>query len=336
MESASATPAPDPAAADVRPLEQRARLLWALVALAIAGLSAAAVLVLLRAARGPRPPFLDLPKGAATSAPARPPRATDALVLAGSGSNLPLTRVLAEAFRQRTPGARIVVQESIGSTGGIQAVKDGAIDVGLVSRPITDDEARLGLVVTPYARVPVVVAANPTVPDRCTSAGDLVAMYAGAFPRWSDGSRVVVLQRERGDSSFRAVSRLVPGLSAQNDAAYRENRWRVLYDDRAMQEALMSTEGAVGIFDLGAIEVQRLPIKVLCIDGAVPSTAGAAAGSYPYFKDLSFVTAGAPSGAAAELLAFVLSPAGRKLVASAGYVPLPLGPAAPDADGGAP
>ncbi len=305
-------------------LTRGAPSLWALVALALTLLAASVVLVLLREARGPRPPFL------ADTTPARVPvthaaaATPGALELAGSGSNLPLTRALVEAFRAKSPGSKLTVHESIGTTGGVRAVRDGAIHVGLASRPLTADEGRLDLVVTPYARVTVVVATHAGVPDECTTRDDLLAIYAGTRTRWRDGSRLVVLQRERGDSSLLVFGSLVPGLFAENDAAYGENRWRVVYSDLAMQEALMATEGAVGIFDLGAIEAQRLPIHVLCVDGVVPSRESMLSGRYPFSKDLAFVTAGAPAGLAAELIAFVLSTAGRALTARLGYAPLPL------------
>lgn len=319
------------------PLRRGVPLLWTLVAGAIALLTGAVALVLLRAAQGPRPAFLEVrgeAEGSGRLGGARGP--TEAVVVAGSGSNLPLTRALAEAFRRRSPGVKVVVPESIGSTGGIRAVRDGAIDVGLISRGLSEEEGRLGLTVTPYARVAVVVAANPSVPDGCVASGELADLYAGTRARWSDGSRAVVLQRERGDSSFLAFGQREPGLAAQNDAGYRDGRWRILYDDRSMQEALMATEGAVGIFDLGAIVAQRLPIKVLCVDGVVPSAESVREGRYPFSKDLAFVTAGALSGARAELVRFVLSEEGRALTGSLGYVPLPVEVGSGRDGGGAP
>lgn len=330
------SPAPDPAG--TQPLRRGVPLLWGVVAVAIALLTGAVALVLLRAAQGPRPAFLEA-RGEAEGSGRLGGGArgvTEAVVVAGSGSNLPLTRALAEAFRKRRPGVKVVVPESIGSTGGIRAVRDGAIDVGLISRGLSEEEGRLGLTVTPYARVAVVVAANPSVPDGCVASGELADLYAGTRARWSDGSRAVVLQRERGDSSFLAFGQRVPGVAAQNEAGYRDGRWRILYDDRSMQEALMATEGAVGIFDLGAIVAQRLPIKVLCVDGVVPSAESVREGRYPYSKDLAFVTAGALSGARAELVRFVLSEEGRELTGSLGYVPLPVEVGSGRDGGGAP
>lgn len=196
------------------PLRRGVPFLWALVAIAIAALTAVGALSLIRADQGPRPAFLDAPPQPAASARRLAADRSSALVLAGSGSNLPLTRALALAFVDRDRGAKIVVAESIGSAGGVRAAHEGSIDVGLVSRPLSEQESKLDLAVTPYARVPVVVAANSTAPDACVASGNLAGMWSGQgeTARWSDGSPVIVLQRERGDSSFLAMTLSHPEL----------------------------------------------------------------------------------------------------------------------------
>ncbi|MFO0755254.1 MAG: substrate-binding domain-containing protein [Byssovorax sp.] len=314
-----------PIEAVTAPLNRRVPLLWALVAAALGSLIAAGTLVMLRVERGPRPPFLTAPAATSTSRlRSIPPASEDALIFAGSGSNLPLTQVLVEAYRVRNPHTRMVVHESIGSSGGIRALRDGAINISLVSRPLTEEETRAGLRALSYARVAVVIATNPSVPDACTSREHFVHLYGRTKAKWIDGSRAVILQRERGDSSFQVFANLVPGLAEENEAAYREDRWRVLYSDRAMQEALMSTEGAAGIFDLGAITVHRLPLKVMCVDGVTPSLWSVRTGRYPFWKDLSFVTAGPPSKLASAFFEFVQSPEGRALTEASGHLALPV------------
>jgi len=251
----------------------------------------------------------------------RPP---EVVHLAGSGSNLPVTRALAEAFHEDHDGLHIVVFDSIGSTGAVAATYDDVIDLGLVSRPLKDSEAALGLLVFPYARVPVVVAVNLGVPDESISTADLVDIYAGRRRQWRDGSPIVVLQRERGDSSHHAVGQRLPEFAAVNDAAYREGRWRIVESDQAMQEAISITTGAVGLFDLGAIVLQRLPVKPLRIDEIAPSEASVQSGRYPFSKDLAFVTVEQPGGAVAEFLRFVVEgEQARGLMRDSGYIPLP-------------
>lgn len=243
--------------------------------------------------------------------------------LAGSGSNLALTRALADAFQAERPDLHVVVFDSIGSTGGVQAAYDDVIDLGLISRPLREREAALGLLTIPYARAPVVVAVNLGVPDESVTIEEIVDIYAGRRTRWSDGTPIVVLQRERGDSSHSAVGAVVPEFEAVNQAAYHEARWRVVDSDEAMQEALSITAGAVGLFDLGTISLRRLPVKPLRIAGIEPSEASVQSRRYPFAKDLEFVCVDQPTGVAAEFLRFVDGEAGRRLMRRSGYIPLP-------------
>ena len=90
--------------------------------------------------RGEVPPFMEHQVRHARTAQL----STD-LHLAGSGSNLVLTRALAAAFRVHQADARLVVHDSIGSTGAVRAVSDGAISIGLIARPLREEERALGL-----------------------------------------------------------------------------------------------------------------------------------------------------------------------------------------------
>lgn len=242
--------------------------------------------------------------------------------LAGSGSNLPLTREIAEAFMRRFPSKRVIVFESVGSTGGVRAVSDGVVDLGLVSRPLRPAEDGLGLVVIPYARVAVAAVANLDVPESGLRRRELVDVYAGERRRWGNDAPIVVLQRERGDSSHEAVDRALPEFAAVNDAAYRQERWRVVYNDRAMYEALVSTPGSIGLLDVGATQTQALALKVLELDGVRPTEANLRSGRYPFAKDLSFISVEQPAGLAAEFVEFIRSSDGQALIRQRGYVPL--------------
>lgn len=291
---------------------------WLAVLGAVAIVLVAVAIVVLGADPGPRPPFLDRPHEARAPGVQRPEQGV--LALAGSGSNLPVTRALVSEFVTED-GTRAVVYPSIGSGGGVRALLDGVVDVALVSRPLKERERALGLVAIPYARVPVVVAVHADVPDEEIDTPGLVAVYAGHRGTWSDGSRVTVLQRERGDSSHSSVARIVPGFAETNDEAYRDSRWRVLYHDDAMTDALDSTPGAVGLFGQGAVPRGR-SLRPLRVDGVMPTPQTVESGAYPFHKDLSFVTVGEPSHHALELIEFARSPAGGAILRDMGALPL--------------
>ncbi len=304
----------------------RSNLLWLAVSLVMLVLLAVAAGVVIADTDQPLPPFLK-PGSRPSPTPAGESQRTDGLRMAGSGSNLPLTRALSTAF-PRDESHHPVVHASIGSGGGIRALLDGVIDIALISRPLRESEREQGLVATPYARVPIVVAAHTSVTEQGLRADQLPEIYRGTQRTWTDGSRVVVLQRERGDSSHAAVSRVLPGFDEANEASYRDSRWRVLYRDDAMREALADTLGAIGLFGQGAIP-DGLPVKALAVDGVMPSPETVRDGSYPFTKDFSFVTRGAPSKEARSFIDFALGPTGRQIIEAAGGLPLDGGPMPP-------
>jgi phosphate transport system substrate-binding protein len=301
-------------------------LLWMfVVALVVIFAVASALMIRAEFAGEARPVFR--PPGAHGSSVTVVEPTSAGVRIAGSGSNLPLTRLLVEGFwagrAGRDASREIVVFESIGSTGGVKAVHDGAIDLGLISRPLRPRERALELVTIPYARVAVVAAVHRSVSEHSLPATGLVEIFSGARRRWSDGAPIVVLQREQGDSSHEAVSRVLPGFAAANERAYQRGLWRIVYRDRAMQEALRSTPGAIGLFDLGAVTSADpdARLEILAVDGVHPSPSRVADGTYPYFKDLAFVSAGPPRGLAAEFVAFSKSPAGQAIIRASGYAP---------------
>src|SRR5690348_553151 len=83
--------------------------------------------------------------------------------LVGTGAMSPLAARLAEAWSARRREPRIVVEESVGSGGGVRAAADGAVDLGMISRPLHQEERALGLEVVPVARDIVVIAAHPAL-----------------------------------------------------------------------------------------------------------------------------------------------------------------------------
>jgi phosphate transport system substrate-binding protein len=244
------------------------------------------------------------------------------LVFAGSGSNLAITRLLAEAFQRIHPEITIEIPASIGSGGGTRAAADGAITVGLISRPLKESEQKWGLTVLPYARTPVVVAANPAVADNGLTFEELVQIYRGLKNRWSDEREIVVLAREAGDSSVEVLEHEIPGFSAAFADSTRSRRWKTLYTDQEMTRMLAVTPYAVGPSDLGTITSGRSPIKVLTLEGITPTPENVRSGRYRLVKTLAFAFRRDRLPAEAQaFLDFVRGPEGAKILQASAYLP---------------
>jgi hypothetical protein len=67
------------------------------------------------------------------------------------------------------------------------------------------------------------------------------------------------------------------------------SHWTILYSEPRMHEALLTLPFALGLSDLGTTTLERLPIKVLSIDGIAPTPENVANGRYPFVKTLRFV-----------------------------------------------
>lgn len=244
------------------------------------------------------------------------------LVFAGSGTNLPITRLLVEAFRQHHPEVIVEVPASIGSTGGIRAAADGAIAFGLMSRPLKPQEQALGLAAVPYARTAVVIGVHPTVMEDAITFEDLIQIYQGTKTRWSDGREIVVLTREPGDSSNEVLERVIPGFKEVYAESHRAKRWAMLFKDQEMNQALAKKPYAIGLSDMGAITVERLPIKALKVNEVPPAAEDVHSGRYPLVKTLYFTYLPEKLPAEAKVfLDFVRSSEGAQILQVNGYLP---------------
>lgn len=248
--------------------------------------------------------------------------ASGKVVVAGSGTCIPIVRLLAEEFQRSRPGMKVSVPPSIGSAGAVKAATDGAVQIGMVSRPLKRDEAAKGLVYRPFARTAIVFAASPSVPDRDLSYGDIVSIYRGGRSRWKNGRKIVVLTREPGDSAIGVLREKIPGFREAYDESHEKKFWATLYTDQEMNQTLGRARDALGITDRGAVLVEKLPVKIMTLNGVEPHDDNVRSGRYPLYKTLAFVhRKGGLTQAGASFLEFVFSAKGRTLLKKYGYLP---------------
>jgi phosphate transport system substrate-binding protein len=251
----------------------------------------------------------------------RVPSAVAGLSIAGSGSNIPLTQKLRDAFAPQE-GSAPRIPPSIGSAGAIKALQAGKLDLGLLSRPLKPAELEAGLRQRAYARLALVLAVHPSVPDSGISAADLTAIYGGGKSSWKNGAIIIVLSREQGDSSISVLEAAVPGFRQVFEDSLAKKRWEVFYTDSEENEAISQTPNSLGLSDSSALLEWGTRIKPLSYEGLAPSVENLGKGAYPLHKDLYFAYAEPLSGEARAFLDFVGSARGRALIDSNGAIAL--------------
>lgn len=245
------------------------------------------------------------------------------ITAAGSGVNLGITRLLAAAFSRQHPTTMVDVPGSIGSKGAITAAAEGAIALGLVSRPLKAKEQRLGLVYHPYAQVAMMIGVHPTVAEKNITSAELVQIFQGNKSHWQDGNEIIVLAREEGDSGFQVLSDKISGFRQAWNESRAAKRWTLFFTDQDANRALSSTPYALGVADLGMITCEHLAIKPLSLDGIPATLDNVASGQYPLTRELAFVfRADKLSPEAKAFMAFVFSDAGKRILRENKYAPL--------------
>src|SRR5512135_2498650 len=82
--------------------------------------------------------------------------AAEAIKIGGVGGALRTMKMLASAFERSHPGIKVEVLSSIGTSGALKAVPDGAIDIGLLGVSWNKEELPAGTTATKYARTPFI------------------------------------------------------------------------------------------------------------------------------------------------------------------------------------
>lgn len=245
------------------------------------------------------------------------------MTIAGSGANLAITQVLADAFEKRQPQVKINIPGSIGTRGAIKAVSEGAIALGLISRPLKEEEKALGLVSREYARVAIIIGVHPTVPDQDITSGELVAIYQGTKTRWKNGREIIVQAREKSDSGFLVLQSTIPGFKEAYTESQKANRWTLYFTDQDANQALAATPDAIGVSDLGMITAEHVRINPLRLDGVAPTLENLENGTYPLGRSLAFIyKEGTLTEDAKAFFTFVFSEEGRNLLQTNGYLPI--------------
>ena len=259
-------------------------------------------------------------------APSPVVHAQQPLRVGGTGSAVAAMTRLGAAAAAQDLALRVRVLPSLGSTGAIQAVADGVIDLGMIGRPLRDGERALGVVERVVARTPFVFAVGPQVSAASITTEDLVAYYRGTRITWPDGQRVRPVLRPDHDADTEILRAIAPEVSAAMVAASHRAGMILAVTNTECNEILARSPGSVGPTTLLQLRSEAHPLRPLVWNGSTPTLENLAAGRYPLEKTIRLVFRAHPTEPVRRFLAFLASPAGRDLLRDLGALPLDFPP----------
>jgi len=237
----------------------------------------------------------------------------------------------AEILRTKK-GMQIEVDTQGGSTGGISALADGRVQIGMISRPVTDEDK------TKYPKIqfhPIAIGEDAVaiIVSRDVWDGGVKALtraqaqqiYESKVKNWKElggpDQRIVFFNKEPGRGTWEVFvhwlygdAKKAPSVSFPEVGANEEARTKVASTRGALSQLSSSWVDNKKTFALGIKGDQGQVVR--------PDPAHIADRSYPLSRTLSVVTNGEPQGAAKVMVDFLLSPEGQALVRKHGYLAL--------------
>jgi len=248
------------------------------------------------------------------------------LVIKGSDTlGAKLVPTIAEDYRALRPGVSFEIAAE-GSSTGIAALISGTADIGMSSRRARPAElsngAAKGVTLRPlivcYDGIAIIVnAANPltTLTKR-----QVEQVFTGDVRTWDElGIRaasgpISIYTRNTASGTYADFKAL-----AMNKRDYAPTSQKLAGNEQIVAEVAANPNG-IGYVGLAYINVPG--VKVVAIEGDLPSKESVLANRYPYARPNFFYTNGEPQGEAARFIDYVLSEAGQQVVERVGFVPV--------------
>lgn len=239
-----------------------------------------------------------------------------AISMVGSTSMEKFANALSESFMEKYPNVTVTA-EFVGSGAGIEAVSNGAADIGNSSRNLKDEEKAGGVAenIVAIDGIAVVVDGANTVEDLTKQ--QLSDIYEGKITNWKDAggndAPIVVIGRESGSGTRSAFEEL---LKLEDMCKYSNE----LDSTGAVMAKVASTPGAIGYVSLDVLDDT---VKAVKLEGAEPTEENIKAGSYFLSRPFVMATKGDISEQnelVKALFDYIYSDEGAEIVKSVGLI----------------
>ena len=234
----------------------------------------------------------------------------------GGGGALPAVQALTARFKELHPGVNWIVAES-GSNSAIKLVVADAVDVGFVSRSLTESEKQqvTGIPIGFSGTAVVVNAANPLTN---LSKEQIRLIYTGEVTNWLElgwlEPTIRPYIREPNAATRQTFEAFVFGGSL---ATYGKNVIQQT-EVEAMLTAVNSFRGAIGIAT-GSRTAADTRVRMIDIDGVAATQENIASGAYKIVRPLAVIYSNKAElkPAVRAFFEFVKSPEGQRIAAGA-------------------
>ena len=226
----------------------------------------------------------------------------------------------------------IQVDTQGGSAGGISMLGDGLVQVGMTSKPVSDED-RAKYPAVKFHEIHIGEDAVALIVSKDVWDGGVRALtkqqakdiYESKITNWKDvggpAQRIAFFNKEPGRGTWEVfVHWLYGSAKAAPQVSFPE-----VGGNEETRSKVASTRGALSQLSASWADGKKVfPLAIKRDDGSTvePTQANIASHTYPLSRPLFLLTKGEPAGAAKTLVDFLLSDRGQELVKKHGYLRL--------------
>ncbi|MDR2512946.1 MAG: phosphate ABC transporter substrate-binding protein [Puniceicoccales bacterium] len=246
------------------------------------------------------------------------------LVIKGSDTlGAKLVPMLAEEYKTRNKGATFEIAAE-GSSTGIAAIIGNTAQIGMSSRRAKATEISAGSakgvklrpIVVAYDGIGIII--NGGNPVATLTRRQIELIFTGEYTDWSSvggkAGRISIYTRNTSSGTYADFKEL-----AMRKRDYASSSQKMAGNEQIASEIARNPNG---IGYVGLAYLQSVGIKVVAIDGVLPSQESVQGKKYPYARPTFYYTDGEPSGETAKFIDFTLSDEGQAIAKKVGFVPV--------------
>jgi phosphate transport system substrate-binding protein len=235
------------------------------------------------------------PKGEASASQVR-------LVLTGSSTVAPLVNEIGKRFEKSNPGIRVDVQSG-GSSRGMNDVRAGLADIGMISRALRPDESDLSAHIIAIDGIGMIIHKANAV--QALSDAQIKDIYSGKIVNWKsvggEDRRITVVNKAEGRSTLELFLNHYKLLNREIKAQV------VIGENQQAIKTVAGNRGALAYVSIGAAEFEArggANIRLLSSSSVPATLENVRTGKFMLTRPLNLVTKGKMSDLASRFVQF--------------------------------
>ena len=214
-----------------------------------------------------------------------------------------------------------------GSSAGVKSVIDGSANLGMVSRPVSEEEQKTieGYKEYKLGTDALTISVNPEnkiyeVKNSLTTE-ELRKIFSGEYKYWNEldaklaHEEIVLVTRDIGGGAHKVFKKKIMGDSKVSENVIQAPSMG------ALVTKIIENKNAIGYASYGVVNQNEGKIMPLKVDGVEPTAENISNGSYKISRPLLVITNKDVTESEQALLDQIVSEEGLKVVEELGFVP---------------